>query len=306
MLEAVTNASLLDDIDRSDPSTKKLEQHLASMTGHEEGLWVVSATMGNLVSLRSLLTQPPYGILCDSRAHCLTNEAGGAFAFAGAIPQPVNPSNDKYLTLEDILPYVRLENGERVHACPTRVISLENTLRGMVMPLTEARRICHFAHANGIKVHLDGARIWEAVTASEWALKEFCQVFDTVSLCFSKGLGAPAGAIVVASQSTIRHARWIRQSVGGSIRQPGLLAEMALIAVKETFGQNRLARTHDIAAKISRYWASCNGRLKHPTETNMIWLNFEGQPFGLGEIIKEGRERGIAIHRDRLVVHYRK
>ncbi|KAJ5266726.1 pyridoxal phosphate-dependent transferase [Penicillium angulare] len=165
MLNAITHASLLDDIDRSDSSTRKLEAYVASLAGHETGLWVVSGTMGNLVSLRCLLHQPPYSIMCDERSHCLTNEAGGVFAFAGAIPQPIRPANDKYITLEDILPIIKLGHGEKVHACPTRVISLENTLRGMVMPLAEARRIGDFAHANGIRVHLDGARLWEAVAS---------------------------------------------------------------------------------------------------------------------------------------------
>ncbi|KAH8700518.1 pyridoxal phosphate-dependent transferase [Talaromyces proteolyticus] len=304
MLEAVTYASLLDDLDRSDPSTKKLEAYLASLTGHEAGLWVVSGTMGNIVSLRSLLVQPPYSILCDERAHCLNNEAGGAFAFTGAVPQPVHPANDKYITLEDILPHIKLGHGEKVHACPTRVISLENTLRGMVMPLEETRRICDFAHANGIRVHLDGARLWEAVASGEGSLIEYCALFDTITMCFSKGLGAPAGAIVVGSEGAVRRARWIRQSIGGSIRQPGLLAEAAYVAVRDTFEGNQLIRTHHIAAKIAQHWVSCGGKLKYPTETNMIWLDFEQQPFGLDDLIKVGRERGIFIHRDRLVIHY--
>src|SRR5690349_21525375 len=123
-----------------------------------------------------------------------------------------------YLTLGDILPHVKLGHGERVHACPTRVISLENALRGMVMLLTEARRLCEYAHTKGIQIHLDGARLWEAVVANDWSLEQFCSLFDTVSLCFSKGLGAPAGAIVVANKAIIRQARWVRQSIGGSIR----------------------------------------------------------------------------------------
>ena len=306
MLDAVTYASLLDDVDRSDPNTRELEAYVASISGQEAGLWVVSATMGNLVCLRSLLTQPPYSILCDERAHCFSNEAGGTFALTGALAQPVRPANGKYITLDDILPHIRLGHGERVHACPTRVISLENTLRGMVMPLEETRRICKFAHENGIRVHLDGARLWEAVATGAGSLKEYCSLFDTVNLCLSKGLGAPAGAIAVGNRATLQHARWIRQSIGGSIRQPGMLAAAALVAIKDTFEAGLLSKTHDIAAKISQHWLSCGGKLTYPTETNMIWLNFEHQRFGLDELIQKGREDGITIHRDRLVVHYRK
>jgi threonine aldolase len=304
MLQAVTQASLLDGIDRSDTSTNALEEYLASVTGREAALWVVSGTMGNLVSLRTLLTRPPYGVICDARAHCVTNEAGGAFAFAGALPQTVSPANGRHLTLEDILPHVKLTQ-DKVHMCPTRVISLENSLRGMILPLAEARRICDFAHQNGIKVHLDGARLWEVVSSGEGSLKEYCALFDTVTMCFSKGLGALAGAIVVGDPDTIRHARWIRQSIGGSIRQPGPLAAAALVAVQETFEKKRLAKTHLVAKEIAELWQSRGGKLAHPTETNMVWLSFDGKPFGLDALIRNAAERGIKIHRDRIVIHYR-
>ncbi|KAI9896151.1 hypothetical protein N3K66_009051 [Trichothecium roseum] len=305
MLEAITHASLLDDIERLDSSTKKLEGYVASLTGHKAGLWVVSGTMGNLIALRSLLVQPPYSILCDDRAHCLTTEAGGIFAFAGAVSQAVHASNGKYLTLEDILPHVRLGHGEKVHTCPTRVISLENTLRGMVMPLDETRRICDFAHENGIKVHLDGARLWEVAASGAGTLSNYCALFDTVTMCFTKGLGAPAGAVMVGSQDVVRQARWIRQSIGGSIRQPGMLAEAAYVAVKETFEGGRLAGTHRVAARIAREWETGGGKLKHPADTNMVWLDFDGESFGLDDLIRRGRERGVYVHRDRIVVHYR-
>lgn len=306
MLEAITYASLLDGIQDSDPSTKKLEEHVAAMAGHEAGLWVVSGTMGNLVSLRTLLTQPPYSIICDERAHFLNNETGGVFAFSGAVPQPVRPSNGKYLTLEDILPHVKLGHGEKVHAVPTRVIALENTLRGMVIPLAETRRICEFAHANEIKVHLDGARLWEAVTATGSSLADYASLFDTVAMCFSKGLGAPAGAIVLGNKATIRHARWVRQSIGGGIRQPGLLTEAAFVAVRDTFEGKKLAKTHEVASRIGRHWEACGANLLYPTETNMVWLDFTGQQFGLADVIAKGKEKGITLNRDRLVIHYRK
>ncbi|KAH8896724.1 threonine aldolase [Thozetella sp. PMI_491] len=305
MLQAIISASLLDDIDRSDPSTKDLEAYVARLAGKEAGLFVPSGTMGNLVSLRTLLERPPYAVLCDHRAHILANEAGGAFALAGAIPQAVYPTNGQYLTLEDILPHVKIERKEpKVHMCPTRVIALENTLRGMTQPLAETRRICDFAHENGIRVHIDGARLWEAAAAGEGSLAEYCSLADTVTMCFSKGLGAPAGAIIVGNEEVIRHARWIRQSLGGSIRQPGLLAAAAQLAVKKTFEGNLLPKCHQIAADIAAFWQAYGGRLQHPAQTNMVWLDFTGQNFTLEDLIRKGAERGISISRDRLVVHY--
>jgi threonine aldolase len=147
--------------------------------------------------------------------------------------------------------------------------------------------------------------LWEAVVANDWSLEEFCSLFDTVLLCFSKGLGAPAGAIVVASKAIIRQARWVRQSIGGSIRQPGLLAEAAYTAVQNTFEGNQLARTHDIATRISRHWNSCGGRLVYPTQTYRVWLDFTGLSFGLDDLINKAKEKGLPIHRSRIVIHYR-
>ncbi|KAH8652035.1 pyridoxal phosphate-dependent transferase [Xylariales sp. PMI_506] len=305
MHAAVTSSSLLDDIDRSDPTTKDLEAYVAKLAGKEAGLFVPSGTMGNLVSLRSLLTRPPYAILCDSRSHIFSNEAGGAFAFTGAIPQLVQPSNGQYLTLEDVMEHIKIEPAnQKVHMCPTRVISLENTLRGMVQPLIEARRISDFAHQNGVLVHIDGARLWEVVAGGHGSLQDYCSVADTVTMCFSKGLGAPAGAVVVGSEEVIRHARWIRQSIGGSIRQPGLLAAAAHVAVKETFEKGKLSRTHKVAADIAAFWEACGGKLLHPTHTNMVWLDFSGLDFTLQDMVKMASTKSILVHRDRLVVHY--
>lgn len=307
MLRAITSASLLDDIDRSDPSTKLLEAHVANLTGKEAALFVPSGTMGNLVALRSLLGRPPCAILCDARAHTLTNEAGGVFAFAGAVPQAVQPSNNEYLTLEDIMEHIKLEPpDQKVHMCPTRVISLENTLRGMIQPLEETRRICKFAHDHRIQVHLDGARLWEVVAAGEGSLRDYCALVDTATMCLSKGLGAPAGAVVVGNEDIIRHARWIRQSIGGSIRQPGLLAAAAQTAIEKTFQGGLLRRPQQTAREIARFWQACGGKLLYPTQTNMVWLDFAGQKFTLADLIRDAGKKGILIHRDRLVVHYRK
>jgi threonine aldolase len=300
------SASLLDDIARLDPSTKDLEKFMADITGTEAALFVPSGTMGNICSLRALLTQPPYGILCDSRAHILASEGGGAFAFSGALPQPVVASNDQYITLEDVRQQVQLESENQVvHMCPTRVIALENTIRGMIHPLEEVRRICEFAHAHDIRVHLDGARLWEVVSAGEGTLADYCSLVDTATMCFSKGLGAPAGSIIVGKHSAVQHARWIRQSIGGSIRQPGPLVAMAHLAVKNTFMKGLLKRTHIVASDIASFWESHGGKLQHPTQTNMIWLDFTQEDFKMKDFIDIAASKGVLVHRNRLIVHYR-
>ena len=209
MLAAIENTTLLDDVFSEDPTTNSLECYLADRTSHDAGLFVLSGTMGNQIAIRSHLTQPPHSVLCDHRSHVLEWEAGGVASLSGALIKGVVPSNGSYLTLEDIEKNVVL--GDEVHSCPTKVISLENTLLGMVMPLEEVRRISAFARKHGIKMHLDGARIWEAVVAGAGSLPDFTREFDSVSLCFSKGLGAPIGSMLVGSKEFIKRSRWVRK-----------------------------------------------------------------------------------------------
>ena len=195
MLDAIANTTLMDDVFVEDPTTNELEADMAALAGHEAALLVMSGTMGNQVALRALLTQPPHSVLCDRRSHIVNYEAGGVSSLTGALVMGVVPRNGVYLTLEDIKENAILSDD--VHACPTRVISLENTLAGTIMPLEEVRKISAFARENDIKMHLDGARIWEAVAANAGSLPEFTTCFDSVSMCFSKGLGAPIGSIIV-------------------------------------------------------------------------------------------------------------
>src|SRR6187402_826542 len=201
MLAAIQNTTLLDDVFQEDPTTNSLESHMASLTQHEAALFVLSGTMGNQLALRTHLTQPPHSVLCDYRAHILQWEAGGVATLSGALVKGVVPKNGVYLTLEDIEKNVIL--GDEIHTCPTRVISLENTLGGTIMPLSEVRKISAFAKEHDIRLHLDGARIWEAVVAGAGSLTDYTKEFDSVSLCFSKGLGAPVGSILVGKAKFI-------------------------------------------------------------------------------------------------------
>ena len=308
MLAAIQNTTLLDDVFMEDPTTTSLESYLAEITHHEAALFVLSGTMGNQLALRSHLTQPPYSVLCDYRAHIAEWEAGGVSNLTGALLRCVVPSNGVYLTLEDIKKKVTL--GDEIHGCPTRVISLENTLGGTIMPLAEIKRISAFAKEHGIKLHLDGARIWEAVVAGAGSLPDFTKEFDSVSLCFSKGLGAPVGSILVGSEKFIKHARWVRKSIGGGLRQPGVITAAARVAVDETFGKGPngegglLRQSHVTAKKIAKIWTEMGGKLDKPTETNMVWFNLEDLGLTDAEFAEAGKEKGLRFIGGRLVVHY--
>lgn len=258
--------------------------------------------------MRSHLTQPPHSVLCDYRAHLLEWEAGNAAVMCGALIKGVVPRNGVYLTLEDVERNVVL--GEEIHSCPTKVIALENTLGGTIMPLSEVRRISAFAREHDIKLHLDGARVWEAVVAGAGALDEYCREFDSVSLCFSKGLGAPAGSILVGGEKFIKHARWIRKSIGGGLRQVGILTAAARVAMDETFGKGvhgdggKLKGSHEMAEQIAGMWKALGGRLDKPVETNMVWLDLTDAGISGDEFVRTGKEKGLTLLGGRLVVHY--
>lgn len=308
MLAAIQSCTLLDDVFQEDPTTADLESHCAALAGKEAGLLVLSGTMGNQVALRTLLTQPPHGVLCDYRSHIANYEAGGVSALTGAMVKTVVPKNGIYLTLEDVRANAHLDDD--VHTCPTRVISLENTLNGMIMPLDEVRRISAFAREHGIKMHCDGARLWEAVAAGAGSLADYASCFDTVSLCFSKGLGAPVGSMVVGSGDVVKHARWVRKFMGGGLRQSGVVAAAARVAVDETFGKGPngegglLRDSHALAKEVAKMWTDLGGKLVHPVHTNMVWLDLDDAGCPDARFEELGKEAGLKLMGGRLVIHY--
>lgn len=302
-------ATLKDDVYREDTTTESFQAEMAKLTGHEDALFMLSGTMSNQIGLRALLTQPPYSVLSDARGHIIHYEAGGLASLSGASIQPVEPRNGKYLTLEDIQAKIVLD--EYVQYAPTRVIALENTLNGLVMPLDEVRRISAFAHQNGVKMHLDGARLWDAVVSGAGTLKEYAREFDTVNLCFSKGLGAPLGSMLVGSKQTIAVARKVRQSIGGGMHQAGIITAMARVSVRDTFGDgvdgknSLLAQGHHKAKRIADLWVRSGGKLLGPTETCMVFLDIKDAGLSKDELISMAEEHGLKLAHLRLVVHYR-
>ena len=309
MLNALINTTLLDDVSMEDPTTNALEAHIARLTGHEAALLVMSGTMGNQISLKTHLSTPPHSILCDYRSHIIKYEAGGVSNLSGAMLIPVRPSNNHHLTLEDVKANAIISTD--VHACPTRIISLENTCNGTILPLSEIQRIASFARSHDIKLHMDGARIWEvAATTNDGTLTDFCSLFHSVSLCFSKGLGAPIGSIIVGSLPFISHARRIRKMLGGGTRQAGVISAPARVAVDETFGTGpngeggKLRATHDRARSIASFWESKGGKLANPVETNMVWLDLADLGLNDGDFAETLKKHGLRGHGGRLVVHY--
>ncbi|KAL9615595.1 MAG: hypothetical protein Q9204_008747, partial [Flavoplaca sp. TL-2023a] len=295
MLTAIQNCTLLDDVFAEDPTTTSLESHISNLTGFPAALLVTSGTQGNQLCIRTHMTQPPHSILADSRSHIYQWEAGGISSLTGAFPIQIVPQNSHHLTLEDVKKHAVLDDD--VHHCPTTLISLENTLNGTILPLYDCQAIASFARHHNIKLHLDGARLWEAVSAGAGSLKEYCACFDSVSLCFSKGLGAPVGSIVVGSQPFIKRARHIRKAMGGGMRQSGVIAAPARVAVDETFLGGKLVESHEMARRVGEMWESKGGKLANGglVESNMVWLDLETAGVEVGEFVEVGVKEGVKV-----------
>lgn len=308
MFEAMMNASRGDDVYGEDASTNALQDRVAKLTGKSAALFVSTGTLSNQLAIRTHLQQPPYSVLCDIRAHIHRYEAGGIAFHSQAQTHAIQPENGHHLVLEDdILP--NLVEGEDVHEAPTRLVCLENTLSGMVFPQDEVLRISEVMKERGVILHCDGARIWEVCAKTGLSLQEFCAPYDSVSLCLSKGLGAPIGSILVGSKAFITKARWFRKLFGGGTRQCGSLAAAAEWCIDEVFPQ--LPRVHSLAARLADGFARLGARLLLPAETNMVFLDTTPLGYPLSDLSKaaaalskpikitQGGEAG-----GRLVVHW--
>ena len=220
------------------------------------------------------------------------------------MPIPVSPSNTHHLTLPDVQKHTILSDD--THFAPTRLIALENTLYGTILPLSDCRAIYDWAHAQSppIWLHLDGARLWEAVAAGAGTLEEYCACFDSVTMCFSKGLGAPIGSIIVGDQVFIKKARHLRKMMGGGLRQAGVVTASARCAVEETFLAGKLSATHTRAKDVAEMWQSRGGKLAQAVETNMVWLDLEAAGISKETFVEAGVKEGVKVMGGRVVVHY--
>ncbi|CDK28425.1 unnamed protein product [Kuraishia capsulata CBS 1993] len=270
MIEAVTMATVGDSVYKEDQDTLDLEEKVAKIAGKEAGLFCVSGTMSNQIGLRAHLMQPPHRILCDFRGHVYAHEAGGLATLSQAMVTPVIPSNGLYLTLEDVVDNYIPDDGD-IHMAPTKVVSLENTVHGIIMPLEEIARISEWCKENDVKLHLDGARLWNASAETGIPISEYCQYFDSVSLCLSKSLGAPIGSILVGPRKFVEKANHFKKQNGGGIRQAGMLARMASVAIDENFG--KLKGASALASDFAKFCQEHGMALEGPADTNFVFLD---------------------------------
>ncbi|KAG0330384.1 Threonine aldolase [Dissophora globulifera] len=304
MFAAMMQSSLGDDVYNEDDSVKALERYVATLCGHDAALYCSSGTMTNQLANRVHLSNPPQSALVDIRSHVFNYEAGGISFHSQAAVYPIMPNNGQYLTAEDIEP--RLVFDVDIHYAPTRCISLENTLNGTIMPVDEIARIRRLTQPHGIKLHLDGARLWHASVATGVSMREYCGHFDTISLCLSKGIGAPIGSILVGNTEVIKKARHFRLLFGGGWRQAGFLAEAALYCIKTNWPTMR--DTHRQAQWLERAFRQVGCNITNPVDTNMIWVDTTDAGFTVEELIAELAKENIKISGSgfaaRIVLHY--
>ena len=247
MREAMATAEVGDDMFGEDPTVRELEETVAALLGKEAAIFVPSGTMSNQIGLR-LHCRPGDEVLCDANCHILHYEQAGYAQLAGLAMQPILGEGG-VLKLEQLEDKIRPDD---VHFPVTRLVCLENTHNrggGRVLPYEGVAEICHWAKQQGLARHLDGARLLNAVVASGIAATEWAQHFDTVSVCFSKGLGAPVGSALCGTAEAMRQARRHRKVLGGAMRQAGIIAAGALYAFRNNV--DRLAEDHAKAQAIA-------------------------------------------------------
>ncbi|KAI8995137.1 pyridoxal phosphate-dependent transferase, partial [Gaertneriomyces semiglobifer] len=302
MITAMYQAEVGDDVYEEDPSVNALQTHVAALTSHEDSLFCPSATMCNQLAIRTHLTSPPYTVLLDQRSHIHQHEAAGVSFHCGAGVVPVIPAG-RFLDVVDVDKYYVRDTGD-IHVAPTRIVCLENTIEGEVMPLEQIRRVVDYARKNGMLTHLDGSRLWNAHVATGVPLAEYTKLFDSATLCFSKGLGAPIGGVLVGNERFIKRAKGFRKLFGGGWRQAGHLAAACMYSLEHHLPL--LHQDHDRAKWLAENlpsWLTVHSAV----ETNMVWIKLpDGYPSDL--LLQRALEHNIRLAEPdggvmRVVVH---
>lgn len=269
MLAAMTSAPLGDDVWGDDPTVNAFQQHLAEQTGKDAALLFPSGTQSNLAALMAHCERGDEYIVGQS-AHTYRWEGGGAAVLGSIQPQPIDNAADGSLPLEKIGEAIKADD---FHFARTRLLALENTIGGKVLPADYVLKATELARERGLATHLDGARLFNAVVASDIPLKQLCLPFDSVSLCFSKGLGTPIGSALVGSHALIDRARRWRKVVGGGMRQSGIIAAACQHALDHHVAE--LADDHRRAARLAEGLAALPGIEVTSQATNMVFARID-------------------------------
>jgi threonine aldolase len=293
MRAAMASAVVGDDILGEDPTVQRIEAMCADMFGMEAGLFLISGTMANQVAIMAL-TQLGDEIIVGEDTHIYNLEVGGLAALSGVQPRPVRAEKGKFNPAE-VRKAIRPTG---VQSAITRVLCLENTYnlnRGIPLSSDYLQEMADIAHHNSMTVYLDGARIFNAALAFNTPVAQFCRPVDCLQFCLSKGLAAPVGAILVGTKAFIHRARWIKQRIGGGMRQAGHMAAAGIVALEQMMG--RLAEDHENATYLAMGLASIDERLVDLTvpRTNIVYIDFGAAGKQSGPIVKALLDQNVKV-----------
>lgn len=309
MRAAMAKAEVGDDVYGEDPTVNRLQETAAGMMGKEEGLFVASGTMGNLIGVLSHC-QRGDEVIVGKKNHVFLHEAGGISVLGGVHSSQVPNQPDGSLALEDVAAAIRSDDP---HEPVTRLVCLENTHNGcggVYQTAGYTRSLAKFAHERGLSVHLDGARIFNAAVAQGLKAKELAEPVDSVTFCLSKGLCAPVGSVLCGSREFIRKAHRLRKMLGGGMRQAGILAAAGIVALETMI--ERLTEDHTRARNLANGLKEIPGFIVEPEipATNMVFLSLKPDvklnSYGVFEKLKQnGILTDVTGQRSlRLVLHY--
>ncbi|EMR04079.1 L-allo-threonine aldolase [Cesiribacter andamanensis AMV16] len=304
MLEAMMSAQVGDDVYGEDPTVRALEHETARRFGMETGLFCPSGTMTNQIAIKGH-TQPGQEVICAATAHIYLYEGGGIALNSGCQPRLLKGDRGRLSPAEV---EATIYKGDDVHYAPTALVSLENTMNkggGSVYPLEQIAAIHAVCERHQIPLHLDGARVFNALVATGEDPREYGRYFSTISVCLSKGLGAPVGSVLLGSEAFIKKARRIRKAFGGGMRQAGYLAAAGLYALEHHV--ERLQEDHTRARQIGEVlrrlpWV----REVQPVDTNIVLADLQGcSPQQVLEALAAQGVKGVAFGPEsiRLVTH---
>lgn len=309
MRQAMFDAPLGDDVFADDPSVNALQDQMAALLGFEAALFVPTGTQSNLCAILAHC-QRGDEYLVGQMAHCYRWEGGGAAVMGSVQPQPLNHQADGTLALADIEAAIKPDDA---HFARTRLLTLENTLGGKLLPFDYVQQATALAQHHGLTRHLDGARLFNAATAQAAltgtdALVEarrIAQCFDSVSVCLSKGLGAPVGSVLCGSRALVGRAHRVRKMAGGGMRQAGFLAAAGSYAL--THHVTRLAQDHALARQLAQGLSGLDGVVVEAPQTNILFVDLVGPAKARGaELAAFLAARGIlttGLYRLRFVAH---
>ncbi|MDN2667873.1 low-specificity L-threonine aldolase [Vibrio sp. 14N.309.X.WAT.E.F5] len=290
MRDAMANAEVGDDVYGDDPTVNELEQWAANETGFEAAMFTSSGTQANLLGLMAHCERGDE-YLCGQQAHNYKYEAGGAAVLGSIQPQPIENNPDGTLDFKKLAAAIKPDDS---HFARTKLLSLENTINGKVLPMSYLAEAREFVNQHGLQMHLDGARVYNAAVALDVHIKEIAQHFDSMTICLSKGLGAPIGSLLLGSKEYIAKARRLRKMVGGGMRQAGILAAAGKMALTENVAQ--LKTDHDNAKNLAIGLNKLEGFSVNPDfiQTNIVFAKLD-ESIDINRIAQELGEQGITM-----------